>query len=145
MERKHIEELVEKYFNGDTSNSEEQALRCFFAGAGNDIPDEWKALKALFAYETAERNNSKEERKPLGKTPKTTVMRRYIRYAAVAAAVILITIPVMMHRHNATGNYAVIDGKVCTDSRTVAEEAEKALMMVASGESETFEALGEIQ
>ncbi len=63
----------------------------------------------------------------------------------MASAVILIAIPIMMHRNGTSGNYAVIDGKVCTDSRIVTSEAEKALMMVAIGEDETFEALGQIQ
>lgn len=134
----HIEELIEKYFDGDTTNTEEQALRRYFASAGNDIPDEWKALKALFAYEAA-------EEKKASKKARTVMMRRLTRYAAVAAAVILIAIPVMMHRHNSKTNYAVIDGKVCTDSRTVMSEAENALMIVASGDNETFEALGELQ
>ena len=50
-DRKHIESLIEKYLDGDTSNSEEQLLRRYFANRDNDIPDEWKALRALFGYE----------------------------------------------------------------------------------------------
>lgn len=137
-DRKHIESLIEKYLDGDTSNSEEQLLRRYFANRDNDIPDEWKALRALFGYEEA-------QRKSTARSTRKSAMRRYIRYAAMAAAVVLIAIPIMMHRNRTSGNYAVIDGKVCTDSRTVAAEAEKALMMVAVGEDETFEALGQIQ
>ncbi|WP_288318043.1 hypothetical protein [Xylanibacter caecicola] len=137
-DRKYIENLIEKYLDGDTSNNEEKLLRRYFTNSGNDIPDEWKALRALFRYETMQRKNTL-------RNTRTGAIRRYIRYAAVAAAVILIAVPIMMHRSGTSDNYAVIDGKVCTDSRIVTSEAEKALMMVAIGEDETFEALGQIQ
>ncbi|MFA4046599.1 hypothetical protein HPS54_10070 [Prevotella sp. PCHR] len=137
-DRKYIENLIEKYLDGDTSNNEEKLLRRYFTNSGNDIPDEWKALRALFGYETVQRKNAL-------RNTRTGAIRIYIRYAAVASAVILIAIPIMMHRNGTSGNYAVIDGKVCTDSRIVTSEAEKALMMVAIGEDETFEALGQIQ
>lgn len=135
---KHIEALVEKYFDGDTSNSEEQLLRGYLATAGDGIPEEWRALKALFAYERA-------ERKPAAKSIRFTAARKIMRYAAVAAIIAITAIPVMLHRRGTPDSYAVIDGKVYTDSRTVMEEAENALMIVAAGDEDPFEALSQIK
>jgi len=137
-DRKNIEALIEKYFDGDTSNSEERRLRRYMAGAEGDIPEEWRALKALFAYEDA-------ARRPAARGARLTFARRAVRYAAVAAAAAMIAIPVVMHRRSTPSSYVVIDGKVYTDKHTVMKEAENALMLVTAGEDDPFEALSEME
>lgn len=48
MNLHEIEKLLEKYFEGDTSLSEEQQLRHFFA-SGN-VPERWKNLEGYFRF-----------------------------------------------------------------------------------------------
>jgi hypothetical protein len=48
MNLHEIEELLEKYFGGETSLSEEKQLRDFFA-SGN-VPDRWKELEKYFSF-----------------------------------------------------------------------------------------------
>lgn len=137
-DKEYIDKLIERYFDGDTSNSEEVTLRRYMKEANGDISEEWRALKALFAYEET-------ERKPVETKARMTIMRRVMRYVAVAAAIIIIAIPVTTRRHNTADGYAVIDGKIYTDKRTVMEEVENALMIVAAGEEDPFEALNQIK
>lgn len=52
MDYKYIEQLLERYWNCETSLEEEQILRSFFTQ--KDIPAEMMKYKALFSYENGE-------------------------------------------------------------------------------------------
>ena len=56
MDYKYIEQLLENYWNCETSTEEEQILRSFFSQ--KDVPVHLLKYKELFAYEQA---SSKEE------------------------------------------------------------------------------------
>jgi len=49
MNKKHIQDLLDKYFEGESSLSEEMELKNFFHKT-SILPDEWKAYKSLFTY-----------------------------------------------------------------------------------------------
>ncbi|NWJ49737.1 MAG: hypothetical protein HXX14_02625 [Bacteroidetes bacterium] len=49
MNKKHIQDLLDKYFEGESSLSEEMELKDFFLKT-SILPDEWKAYKKLFTY-----------------------------------------------------------------------------------------------
>ena len=49
-EFKTIQDLLDKYMDGATSNEEEATLRKYFEEHGNDIPEEWESYRALFCY-----------------------------------------------------------------------------------------------
>ena len=49
-EFKTIQNLLDKYMDGATSNEEEARLRKYFEEHGNDIPEEWESYRALFCY-----------------------------------------------------------------------------------------------
>lgn len=49
-EFKTIQNLLDKYMDGATSNEEEATLRKYFEEHGNDIPEEWESYRALFCY-----------------------------------------------------------------------------------------------
>ena len=49
-EFKTIQDLLDKYMNGATSNEEEATLRKYFEEHANDIPEEWESYRALFSY-----------------------------------------------------------------------------------------------
>ena len=47
-EIKRIQNLLDKYMDGATSNEEEATLRKYFEEHANDIPEEWESYRALF-------------------------------------------------------------------------------------------------
>ena len=49
-EFKTIQNLLDKYMDGVTSNEEEATLRKYFEEHANDIPEEWESYRALFSY-----------------------------------------------------------------------------------------------
>ena len=70
-EFKTIQDLLDKYMDGATSNEEEVTLRKYFEEHGNDIPEEWESYRALFSYIGFEQMNLsqilKEEEKEIAK------------------------------------------------------------------------------
>ena len=71
-EFKTIQDLLDKYMDGATSNEEEATLRKYFEEHGNDIPEEWESYRALFCYIGFEQMNlsqilKEEEKKEIAK------------------------------------------------------------------------------
>ena len=70
-EIKRIQNLLDKYMDGATSNEEEATLRKYFEEHANDIPEEWESYRALFSYIGFEQMNLsqilKEEEKEIAK------------------------------------------------------------------------------
>lgn len=166
MTRKEIEQLIEKYLDGTTTNAEENRLRRYFAEMpADDIPEEWRVYKALFAWETGhvtagdaatetvvevkgltEHAVTDERQAATVKDKAATrpaVMRRLNVLLASAAASVAILIVLTIGHVPQTGRqcYAVIDGRVYTDCEFVEREAEEALMLVAGSEDDAFDAL----
>ena len=133
----YIQQLLDKYLDGDTSIAEEEALRGYFIHGGDDIPEERRPYKALFTYIVEERadktaTNSHVKFKALFRSRRV--------YAAMTAAAALIAVMMISLPHTEK-NYAVIDGKVYTDKKIVEDEALKALDMVSSDQDADFSAL----
>lgn len=166
MTRKEIEQLIEKYLDGMTTNAEEDRLRRYFAEVpADEVPEEWRVYKALFAWETrhatpaAATTETAVEDKGLtehvitderpvapGKDKtagRSAVMRRIDMLLAAAAASVAILIIVAIDHVPQTDRqcYAVIDGRVYTDCSFVEREAEEALKLVAGSEDDAFDAL----
>ncbi len=163
MTRKETEILIGKYLDGMTTNDEENRLRRYFAEVpADDIPEEWRVYKALFAWEmgqatagdvtmgtastiggqtvTEERSVAPDKGKAAART---AVMRRIDVLLTSAAASVAILIAVAIGHVPQTNRqcYAVIDGRVYTDCEFVEREAEEALMLVAGSEDDAFDAL----
>lgn len=71
-EFKTIQNLLDKYMDGATSNEEEATLRKYFEEHANDIPEEWESYRALFSYIGFEQMNlsqilKEEEKKEIAK------------------------------------------------------------------------------
>lgn len=133
----YIQQLLDKYLDGDTSIAEEEALRGYFIHGGDDIPEEWRPYKALFTYIVEER----ADKTVTSSHVKFKALLRYRRvYAAMTAAAALIAVMMISLPHTEK-NYAVIDGKVYTDKKIVEDEALKALDMVSSDQDADFSAL----
>lgn len=169
MTRKETELLIEKYLDGMTTNAEEDRLRRYFAEMpAEEVPEEWRVYKALFAWETchvtagdtATEQAATTTEKPAasdghtglmdrtatekGKTAaRPAMMRRIDVLLASAAASVAILIAVAIGHVPQTNRqcYAVIDGRVYTDCSFVEREAEEALRLVAGSEDDAFGAL----
>ncbi len=142
MEREYIENLIERYIEGETSDNEEAELRDFFTQKNAVIPEEWRFYKALFAFEIEEKAVAETRNDKSGMPRKT---RRKLIWSISIAASVIILASIFISVPKQSDNYAIIDGKKVTDQVVVMEEAKAALMMVSTTEDESFEALNEMQ
>lgn len=165
-EFKTIQDLLDKYMDGATSNEEEAMLRKYFEEHGNDIPEEWESYRALFSYIGFEQMNlsqilkEKEEKeiekediledeeknipKKEGKKEEASHSRwlKYFGTSVAAAAIIaFLIVGIQKIAQPQPECYAVIDGKVYTDQEFVHNEALDALEDVSADSEDPFSAL----
>ena len=166
-EFKTIQNLLDKYMDGATSNEEEATLRKYFEEHGNDIPEEWESYRALFSYNGFEQMNlsqilkeeekkedfekkdiAKEyiEKKEEGEILKKEASRsRWLKYfgtsVAAAAIIAFLIVGIQKIAQPQPECYAVIDGKVYTDQEFVHNEALDALDDVSADSEDPFSAL----
>lgn len=146
-EIKRIQNLLDKYMDGATSNEEEATLRKYFEEHGNDIPEEWESYRALFSYIGFEQMNLsqilKEEEKEIDK--KEASRSRWLKYfgtsVAAAAIIAFLIVDIQKITQPQPECYAVIDGKVYTDQEFVHNEALDALDDVSADSEDPFSAL----
>lgn len=165
-EFKTIQNLLDKYMDGATSNEEEATLRKYFEEHGNDIPEEWESYRALFSYIGFEQMNlsqilKEEEEKEIEKEdiledeekniPKKEGKKeeashnRWLKYfgtsVAAAAIIAFLIVGIQKIAQPQPECYAVIDGKVYTDQEFVHNEALDALDDVSADSEDPFSAL----
>lgn len=166
-EFKTIQDLLDKYMDGATSNEEEATLRKYFEEHANDIPEEWESYRALFSYIGFEQMNlsqilkeeekeedfekkdiAKEniEKKEEGEILKKEASRsRWLKYfgtsVAAAAIIAFLIVGIQKIAQPQPECYAVIDGKVYTDQEFVHNEALDALEDVSADSEDPFCAL----
>ena len=158
-EFKTIQNLLDKYMDGVTSNEEEAMLRKYFEEHGNDIPEEWESYRALFSYIGFEQMNLSQilkeeekeeefEKKDIAKEDiekKEASRSRWLKYfsasAAAAAVIAFMLVGIQKLTQPQPECYAVIDGKVYTDQEFVHHEALDALDDVSADSEDPFSAL----
>ena len=166
-EFKTIQNLLDKYMDGATSNEEEATLRKYFEEHANDIPEEWESYRALFSYIGFEQMNlsqilkEEEEEKEIEKEdiledeekniPKKEEKKeeasrsRWLKYfgtsVAAAAIIAFLIVGIQKIAQPQPECYAVIDGKVYTDQEFVHNEALDALEDVSADSEDPFSAL----
>lgn len=166
-EFKTIQNLLDKYMDGATSNEEEATLRKYFEEHTNDIPEEWESYRALFSYIGFEQMNlsqilkEEEEEKEIEKEdiledeekniPKKEEKKeeasrsRWLKYfgtsVAAAAIIAFLIVGIQKIAQPQPECYAVIDGKVYTDQEFVHHEALDALEDVSADSEDPFSAL----
>jgi hypothetical protein len=139
MDSKHIEQLLEKYWNAETSLEEEQELRAYFGGAS--VADSLKETAVLFRYFEAEKKKSVEEsfekvvtneikQRHSGKVVK---MITFTQMARIAAGIFVVVVAGYFIRMEVRKAYpeeiAVTD--TYNDPKIAFEETKKALMMIS--------------
>ena len=152
MTKEEARLLIEKYDEGLTSNMEERALRHFFEEQSQEeLPEEWRMYKALFAFVDKESVKAITDDDVVGSVVKgnshigTIRARVMILSAACLAATVIVMATLAISANNESHrDYAVIDGKVVTDQHLIAAEAEVALQNVAYNENDAFSAFGDL-
>ncbi len=137
-----IEELVDRYFEGETSCEEERELRRFFNN--ERVPEHLEAYRPLFAYIEQEVKAYREERNHTAKA--TSRFRRFNYIISGVAAVVLLLIGIAginRYLHDTPGNYVIIDGKQYTDDNIVREQALAAFRDIRTTEDEVLDLMFE--
>lgn len=134
-----IRMLIDRYMSGDTTNEEEATLRTWFRLAGDDIPEEWRPLRALFGFVDEQRSTTLQR-----------AMHRpciWISSAVAAVAIVIVMFVTQMYNVSTTTpqNYAVIDGKVYTNQEVINEQVDEALQTVSAENDDPFSALDLMQ
>ena len=146
-EFKTIQNLLNKYMDGATTNEEEARLRKYFEEHDNDIPEEWESYRALFSYIGFEQMNLSQNLEGEEKEiEKEKVSRsRWLKYfgtsVAAAAIIAFMLVGIQKIAQPQSECYAVIDGKVYTDQEFVHHEALDALEDVSADSEDPFSAL----
>lgn len=126
MDYKDIEQLLERYWQCETSPEEEAALRAFFLG--KDVPAHLLRYKSLFVYQQKQREIRLGDdfdarilariEKPVVKARRISVVSRFVPLMKAAAAVALILTLGNVARHS----FVINDGDVLA-ADTIGEQA----------------------
>ncbi len=147
-----IRTLIDRYMSGETSNEEEATLRSWFRLAGDDMPEEWRPLRALFSFVDEERHTM--EQNSTQPTPRHMLILRTMRkprtwissaVAAAAVAIAMLVPSVNKGLESTPQNYAVIDGKMYTNPEVINEQVDDALQTVSTENEDPFSALDMLQ
>lgn len=126
MER--IDELLDKYFRGETTLAEEKLLKNYFAS--DDVVskhDPYRELFRAFDSESKERMNEPLKKVlPVQKFSKRLWIRTF-SYSGIAAAIL---IALWIQRPQQSENYAIVAGSRIEDPEYVQKYAEKKLNKV---------------
>ena len=139
-----IRMLIDRYMSGDTTNEEEATLRTWFRLAGDDIPEEWRPLRALFGFVDEERETPHRRNTLLIALHRPRI---WISSAVAAVAIVIVMFVPQMYNVSTTTpqNYAVIDGKVYTNQEVINEQVDEALQTVSAENDNPFSALDLMQ
>ena len=127
-----IEELIDRYFEGQTSCEEERELRSFFTQ--ENVPESLQVYRPLFVCLDQEAKAFRQESAPV------------IYTAGGIAAGILLVIGIagtQRYLHPTPENYVIIDGKQYTDVNLVHEQALAAFRDMRTTEDEVLDLMFE--
>lgn len=131
MNHKDIEELVEAFFEGKTSNREEEALYGYFASG--QVPEHLEKYAPIFDCLKNELHRLPRQEEDVTPRRRRTLLR--VSYAAAIAAsvavVLMLTIPSPEPEPNPfEGSYMIVDGEKITDMDLLMPEIEQTLSLV---------------
>lgn len=96
MNSKSVIQLLEKYWNCETSPEEERMLRVFFSG--ENVPADLQKYRSLFVWKNKQRK-VKSEKNLLGNLKKPLVFRLYPILKSAAAVLLILTISISIYTH----------------------------------------------
>lgn len=134
----NITDLLNKYFEGETSCREERELRRFFAKG--DLPEELEVYRPLFAFLEQEANRTPTART---KQPRHSRRLRAIYWASTLACGVFL-LACLLRRFAPQPypeNFAIIDGKLYADEELAKSKALEAMQNVGLTNMELNELL----
>lgn len=154
-----IRTIIDRYMSGETTNEEEATLRTWFRLAGDDMPEEWRPLKALFSFVDEERETVEADDAETVVPADASLHNRNTllialrrpriwissAVAAVAVAVVMLVPPMNKAFAPEPQNYAVIAGKVYTSQKVINEQVDEAFQTVTVDNEDPFSALDLMQ
>jgi len=135
MDSKKLEELLQKYWDCETSLEEEQQLREYFR---NEKGSEGNEAATLFHYFEQQKNNAVSEqfdKEVLGqlKKPKGRVTNLIQTSLRIAAGVAVLVVAVFFVRQEIRKSDPLAMEDTYDDPQKALEETKKALMMISKG------------
>jgi len=135
MDSNQINELLEKYWNCETSLEEEQTLRSYFNG--QDIPESLKSTAALFQYFEREKTKSLDtsfDEKFRNRFRDSHKMRTLplVKIMRIAAGVLVGVAAIFFIRQEVRKSYPPEIAETYSDPKLALEETKRALMMISN-------------
>jgi hypothetical protein len=151
MDSKHIELLLEKYWNCETSLEEEKELRDYFGGAG--IPDQLKETSELFRYFEAEKKKSLSESfdehvtKQIHQRQGGKIIKMFglVQLSRIAAGLLVVVAATYFIRQEVRKAYPQPVEDTYSDPKIAFEETKKALMMISKSFGKAKSEAGKIK
>ena len=139
MDSRQTEQLLEKYWNCETSLEEEQQLRGFFRSEG--IPEGMKETADLFRYFDQQKKVQLSEasfdgdvvRKINATRPAAKTVKMYYNYARIAAGLVVVVAATYFVGQEVRKSYPAEVTDTYSDPKLAFEETKKALMMLSKG------------
>ena len=136
--RSEIEELLNRYFEGETSLQEEQTLKEYFLNADN-VPAKWNYAKAMF---TGFSSNKEVTSHTVAVKKKGMSLKRI---AAAVAVVAILSAGAAMLIPEEKEIYCYVNGKPVTDYELALKHAERAFGIMEKEISKPVEGLEKIE
>ncbi len=150
MDSNDIKELLEKYWNCETSLEEEQQLHSFFRGS---VPAEMNETAELFRYFEQQRKtiignsgfDEEVKRKIKDNSPAGRSIKMYFNYARIAAGIAVVAVAGFFIREEVRKAYPAETEDTFSDPRMALEETKKALMMISNSFNRAHKEAGKIE
>lgn len=112
--QRHIEQLIQKFLDGRTTNAEEQELYRWFSET--DVPQEWAELKAMFAWYSAGMPESEIEESVPAATRRPRTMRWAIGWSIAAAIAVAVGISLWPTKESTPPEINIYEGSYIVNS-----------------------------
>lgn len=150
MDSKHIEKLLEKYWNCETSLEEEQQLREYYRG---EVPESMKDVAQVFQYFDSQQKqqvnsidfDNTVKKKIKQQQPDGKVVRLFQNYGRIAAGLLVVVAATYFVRQEVRKAYPPEIADTYSDPKLALEETKKALMMISKGFSKAQKEAGKIK
>ncbi len=138
MDSNEIKQLLEKYWNCETSLEEEQQLREYFRG--NNVPESLKETSELFRYFEKQKKESLVQgfdgeimNRIKAESPQGKVVKMMFNVARIAAGLVVVVAATYFVRQEIRKSYPPEIADTYSDPKLAFEETKKALMMISKG------------
>ncbi len=150
MDSKQLEQLLEKYWNCETSLEEEKQLREYFRGS---VPENLKDTADLFRYFEAQQSYSVEgtdfdavvRKKIKQQQPQGKSVSMVFNFARIAAGLLVVITATYFVRQEVRKAYPPEIVDTYSDPKLALEETKKALMIISKGFNKAQREAGKIK